>query len=198
MDIAIATLTAAGVFARCGLRHALGGGLASSIHGEMRSTLDADFAVALPVLKIDRFVRTATTDFDLDPADVGDAARELRMFCMTHRRDLVKIDVHVVPDSGHHKAEFDRARWIQIGDERGEDVLVASAEDVLLQKLMWFRKGGEVSERQWRDVVGILKARLRNIDVGYVREWAERQNTLDLFDRVWVESGGRSRTTESE
>lgn len=194
MDIARATLEAAAVFARCGLRHALGGGLASSIYGEVRSTLDADFAVALPVLAVDRFVTAASTAFHVDADEAREAARDLRMFCMTHKKDLVKVDVHVVPDSGHPKAEFDRARWIQIGDERGEDVLVATAEDVLLQKLLWFQKGGESSQRQWRDVRGILKARMRNLDFGYMRSWAEQQGTRELLERAWIESGGRPPT----
>lgn len=193
MDIARATLDAATAFARCGLRHALGGGLASSIHGELRLTLDADFAVALPVLAAERFVLTAQASFHLELEDVRDAARDLRMFCMTHKADFVKVDAHVVPDTGHHKAEFDRARWIQIGDEPGEDVLVATAEDVLLQKLLWFRKGGESSQQQWRDVRGILKARGRNLDLGYVRDWAEQQGTLELLERARAESASVER-----
>lgn len=188
MDIAQATLGAAAVFARCGLRHALGGGLASSIHGEIRTTLDADFAAALPVLAVPRFVQVASVAFHVDEDEVRSAARDLCMFCMTHKPDLVKVDVHVVPDTGHHKAEFDRARWIQIGDERGEDVLVATAEDVLLQKLMWFQKGGESSQRQWRDVLGILKARAHNLDLGYVRAWADPQGTRDLLERARIAS----------
>lgn len=196
MDIALATLDAAATFARCGLRYALGGGLASSIYGELRLTLDADFAVALPVLAVDRFVRVASPAFHVDADEAREAARDLRMFCLTHKADLVKIDVHVVPDTGHHKAEFDRARWIQIGDERGQDVLVATAEDVLLQKLMWFRRGGEESQRQWRDVRGILKARLRNLDLGYMRSWADQQGTRDLLEKAWIESGGGPRASE--
>lgn len=194
MNLALATLDAATVFSRCGLRHALGGGLASSIHGELRLTLDADFAVALPPLAVDRFVRTASPAFHLDADEAREAARDLRMFCMTHKVDLLKIDVHVVPDTGHHKAEFDRARWIQMGNGPGDEVLVATAEDVLLQKLMWFRKGGEESQRQWRDVCGILKTRSRNLDVGYIRGWAEQQGTGDLFERAWMESGGTPRS----
>lgn len=190
MDIARTTLAAAATFSRAGLRHALGGGLASSIYGEVRTTLDADFAVALPALKVDAFVRAADVDFHVDAAEVRQAAANLTMFVMTHRLDLVKVDAHVVRDVGHHKAEFDRARWIQIGDARGEDVLVASAEDVVLQKLMWYRRAGEVSERQWRDVRGILKARSRSLDLGYLRTWAEEQGTIELLERAWLESGG--------
>ncbi len=194
MNLALATLDAATVFSRCGLRHALGGGLASTIYGEMRLTLDADFAVALPPLAVDRFVRTASSAFHLDADEAREAARDMRMFSMTHKMDLLKIDVHVVPDTGHHKAEFDRARWIQIGNGPGDEVLVATAEDVLLQKLMWFRKGGEESQRQWRDVCGILKARSRNLDLGYLRGWAEQQGTRDLFERAWMETGGAPRS----
>jgi hypothetical protein len=45
-------------------------------------------------------------------------------------------------------------------------------EDTILAKLEWYRPGGEVSERQWRDVLGILKTRAGELDLGYMRKWA--------------------------
>jgi hypothetical protein len=190
MDIARATLEAAAAFSRAGLRHALGGGLASSIYGEVRTTLDADFALALPVLKVPVLLRVAEPQFYVDEAEMRAAALHTSMFVMTHRQDLVKVDAHVVRDVGHARAEFDRARWIQIGDDRGQDVLVASAEDVVLQKLVWYVRGGELSDRQLRDVRGILKARWQNLDRGYLRTWAAEQGTLEILERLWREAGG--------
>jgi hypothetical protein len=61
---------------------------------------------------------------------------------------------------------------------------VASAEDVLLAKLEWYRRGGEVSERQWTDVVGIVRVGSGALDVDYLRLWAVPLGVKDLLERV--------------
>jgi len=71
----------------------------------------------------------------------------------------------------------------------GEDAMllpVASAEDTVLAKLMWYRDGGEVSDMQWRDLTGVL-ATNRNLDIDYLRPWAARLRVADLLDKAPAE-----------
>ncbi len=69
-------------------------------------------------------------------------------------------------------------------DEALGVTLVASPEDVVLQKLVWYRKGGEVSERQWRDVIGVLSIQADALDTGYLTSRADRAGVTDLLDRA--------------
>ncbi|MCC6332570.1 MAG: hypothetical protein IT380_01120 [Myxococcales bacterium] len=63
-------------------------------------------------------------------------------------------------------------------------VAVASAEDTIVSKLRWYRLTGEVSDRQWNDVAGIVTARRGRLDLAYLRHWAERLGVAELLERL--------------
>lgn len=65
-------------------------------------------------------------------------------------------------------------------------VFFHSHEDILLQKLLWFRSGGEVSERQWRDVVAIVRVRGVELDRSYLWQQATVLGVKDLLQRLGV------------
>jgi hypothetical protein len=51
---------------------------------------------------------------------------------------------------------------------------VASPEDTILHKLEWYRIGNEISDRQWNDILGVLKVRGKTLDLTYLRQWASQ------------------------
>jgi hypothetical protein len=65
---------------------------------------------------------------------------------------------------------------------------VTSPEDVILSKLERYRTGGEVSKRQWRDILGFLKTGKGELDLEYMREWANKLNINDLLERAFKEA----------
>jgi hypothetical protein len=65
---------------------------------------------------------------------------------------------------------------------------VTSPEDVILSKLEWYRTGGEVSDRQWRDILGVLKTQAGRIDLDYLHEWAKELKVADLLKRALTEA----------
>ena len=73
--------------------------------------------------------------------------------------------------------------------ETGETLYVCSPEDIIVQKLKWYRLGREVSDRQWRDVLGVLKLQGEVLDFAYLRHWAGREEVADLLIRAQTEAG---------
>ena len=61
---------------------------------------------------------------------------------------------------------------------------VISAEDTILAKLRWYRAGGEVSDRQWRDIAGIFAASGEHLDHAYIERWARAMGLMDLYERA--------------
>jgi hypothetical protein len=63
-------------------------------------------------------------------------------------------------------------------------VEVVSPEDVILLKLEWFRLGGEMSDRQWGDILGVLRVQAGQLDADYLDHWAAELGVLDLLGKA--------------
>ncbi len=161
----------------------VGGSYASSIHGVPRLTQDIDLVAALPTHAIDPLTESLAEEFYIDARSVREAVEERRSFNVIHLATGFKVDIFVRGENPFDLEEFSRHQEVQILDDPPRRIYVKSPEDTLLRKLMWYRDGGEVSERQWADVVGIVRTS-RHLDRGYLHRWAEIVGVSDLLDRV--------------
>ena len=71
-----------------------------------------------------------------------------------------------------------------ITTEPERTVYVTSPEDIILSKLEWYRMGDEVSDRQWRDILGVVKTKSSQLDLAYLRYGAGELGVEDLLDRA--------------
>jgi hypothetical protein len=106
-----------------------------------------------------------------------------------HLETMLKVDVFVSRDRPFDRRAMERARSAP-SETPGERALpLASAEDTVLAKLEWFRRGGEVSERQWTDVHGVQRASGASLDRRYLGEGASELGVSDLLARALAETG---------
>lgn len=166
----------------------LGGSLASSLHGIPRSTADADLVVDLRPEKIHPLVAALKPSFYVDEERVADAVRRRASFNAIHLSTMIKVDLFVLRDDPLSRQEMERSERIEIPGAEGSPLPVATAEDIVLQKLAWFRLGGGVSERQWADLLGVLKVRKGTLDLSYLEGWAATLEVGDLLKRALDES----------
>jgi hypothetical protein len=183
------TRTVAAAFDGVGVRYFLGGSVASALYGEARSTRDIDFVAAMVPPHVTPFVAALGGGFYADRQAITEAVVACRSFNVIHLDTMVKADVFVFKADAFGRSQFSRRTGKQLSADDPTMIQVASPEDTVLAKLQWFRDGGGVSDRQWNDVLGVLKVQAASLDRAYLREWARELGLADLLRRAVDEAG---------
>lgn len=171
-----------------GVRYLVCGSLASSLHGVPRLTNDADIVAELREADVDSLVADLAADFYVDADAVREAIRRGASFNAIHLETMFKVDVFVMTGAPLLRLEMDRRQLLPVWPDLPDQAWFASPEDTVISKLAWYRKGGEVSERQWLDVVGVLRIQGDRLDLAYVRRWAATVGVLDLAERALIDA----------
>jgi hypothetical protein len=181
------------VFDRLEVAYMIGGSGASSVHGLVRTTGDLDIVAKLAVEDIEPLVTELREDFYINEQQVKAALEHSRSFNVIHLRSSYKFDIFPLTADRYQQIQFGRRRYEKSSIFTGEplELAVSSPEDVILSKLRWFHQGGEVSEQQWNDVLGVIAVQGQNLDVRYLREWAEYLGISKLLEQVLEEGHGR-------
>ncbi len=167
----------------------LGGSMASSVHGIYRATADADFVAALLPHHAEPLVGLLQPTFYADLETIRAAIAKSRSFNLIHLDSMLKVDVFVASTTPFHLIQM-RRRVLQPTSADGQTAFyVASPEDTILAKLQWYRDGGGVSDRQWNDVLGVLKVQGSTLDGAYLAEWARELGLTDLLRRALDDAG---------
>ena len=182
------TLAVAGILERLGVEYLVGGSLATSLHGIPRATLDVDMVADLRMTHLGDFVAALQADFYVDADMVKDAIRRRSTFNILHLATMFKVDVFVVGSDELLSSEMSRKQRVRVLEDPPTEIFLASPEDMVLQKLIWYREGGGVSDRQWGDVIGVIKTQGNRLDLTYLRLWATRKQLADLLSRALAES----------
>jgi hypothetical protein len=171
-----------------GVRHFIGGSIASSAHGLARASIDADVVAELRPEHAGPLVAALAAAYYLAEERVRDAIARRGSFNAIHLDSMLKVDVFVSKDRPFDRRAMQRAQRHPTGPTGSHTLPVASAEDVVLAKLEWYRCGGEVSERQWIDVLGVLRACRESIDRPYLDSSALELGVDDLLARALGEA----------
>lgn len=182
-DFAPALQALIGALGRSATPYMIGGSMASGIHGIYRASLDVDLVADIHPAQITRIIQELGGEFYADAGMMRDALESGRSFNLIHFASSYKFDIFPLSSDPFQQAQFLRREMkdIRLGAVKLA-VPVATAEDTLLMKLVWYRSGGEVSERQWNDVRGIVAVQGQRLDRQYLRRWAAYLKVTDLVD----------------
>jgi hypothetical protein len=157
--------------------------------GEPRATVDVDLAIRIGSEQVDSLVAALEPDYYVEASAAREAVRRGASFNAIHQRRVLKVDFFVLGAGDFDTEQLERRRPAALSDGPEPRVYVSSPEDLILRKLDWYRQGGGVSDRQWRDVLGVMKVQAERLDRAYLRRWAERLGLSDLLARALGEAG---------
>ncbi len=182
------TLKVTDVLEDLDIPYLIGGSLASTLYGMVRTTQDADIVAEMRLEHLKPFVLALQGEFYIDDEMIAESIQRNSSFNIIHRETMFKVDIFVPHPRPFLKSQLSRAQKQTFTFETEVSAKFASAEDTILSKLEWYRMGGEVSERQWRDILGVLKTREGELDLGYLRQWAKELKISDLLERSLKET----------
>ncbi|MBK7702472.1 MAG: hypothetical protein IPI34_06015 [bacterium] len=177
------------IFDALGIRYLVGGSLASSLYGIPRATQDVDLVADLELSHVDGLSAALSGGFYADAVMIRDAVDRHESFNVVDLETMFKADIFVARGDSWSCEEMARARPEQIDVPGGAvSINFASPEDTLLHKMVWYKLGNQTSERQWRDIVGVVKVQGASLEVAYLERWAPTLGVSDLLLRALKEA----------
>jgi len=175
-----------------GIPYFICGSIASSAHGFYRATADADLVADVQPHHATLLAAMLQPAFYADEQMIRQAARTRGSFNLIHNESLLKVDVFTLKPTQFGRSEMSRRQLSGFDPTSTLTAYLASPEDTVLAKLDWYRQGGGVSDRQWSDVLGVLKVQGDLLDTAYLREWAAELGLSDLLERALEHAGLRA------
>jgi hypothetical protein len=170
-----------GAFERLGIPYLVTGSVAAMAYGEPRLTNDLDIVAAIQETHIPGLLAAFPADaYYLSEEAVREAIRRQGQFNIIHPASGLKVDVMIRQDTPFDRSRFARARVLR--HTESETAAFASAEDVIIKKMEYYREGG--SEKHLRDIAGMLKISAGEIDESYITEWADRLGLCPIWDAI--------------
>jgi hypothetical protein len=188
-DLLDITLQVTGALAKLGIPYYIGGSLASSAFGMARATLDVDLVADIKnehVLALEEALRD---DFYIDKEMVLEAVRLRTCFNVIHMNTAFKVDIFIVKDRELSRIALRRRVKKNISEKGSAEVYFASPEDIILAKLEWHNASGRIGERQWMDILGVIKVQGSGLDIDYLKKWAAKTDVFDLLVKALREGG---------
>jgi len=168
----------------------IGGSIASSVYGMARSTIDVDLVADIESRHIMALMDRLEKNYYMDDTAIADAIKRGSSFNLIHLETSIKIDVFIPRDEIYHHTAMDRRHRDTLFDENMiTEFYFCSPEDIIINKLQWYVSGGEVSERQWLDVSGVIKVQAESLDTTYLLRWSKDLGLHEFLVRAFEEAG---------
>jgi len=188
-DIIEVTLKVVKVFEKLGIAYHVGGSLASSAFGIARSTLDVDIIANIKPEQASDISENLREEFYVDSEMILNAIQKQSSFNLIHLETLFKVDIFPLKNHPFDQQAFSRRLQRAVSEDTSNQLFFATPEDIILHKLTWYKAGEAVSDRQWNDVLGVLKVQGDQLDMVYLKEWAEKLTVFNLLTKAIDEAG---------
>lgn len=189
-DILTATEPVVKAFESLDISYYICGSVASSAYGMARATMDVDIVADIKPQHVRPLIKQLGQTYYIDEGMILDAISRQSSFNLLHLETMLKVDVFILKNEPYHQTTLQRRRKDTLDEEQDTtEFYFVSAEDIILSKLDWYRMSDGVSERQWKDVLGVLKVQHKSLDIAYLENWAVKLRLDNLLQRAFDEAG---------
>jgi len=188
-DILVALTPVAEAFDRLSIQYYIGGSVASSIYGMARATMDVDIIADIKEFHVSKLKQLLDEKYYIDEDMIIDAIKTSTSFNLIHFETAFKIDIFIYKDEPHLRNALERKVKDKFDDERDFEYYFSAPEDIIIAKLQWFVQGNRISERQWLDVIGVIKVQRNRLDFKYLETWSKKLGLFELLQKAMNESG---------
>jgi hypothetical protein len=188
-DILVALKPVINIFEKLSIPYYIGGSIASSIYGIARATMDVDIVAKVDTRHIPALKQHLENDYYMDEDMIKEAILNKSSFNLIHLETVLKIDVFIYKDDPYQRIAIQRKLKDTLEENSDTTFYFSSPEDIIINKLIWYKMGGEVSDRQWLDVIGVIKVQGESLDKSYLKDWSQKLQILELLNKAFNESG---------
>lgn len=191
-DILIAIKPVISLLDKLSIPYYIGGSIASSVYGLPRATMDVDIVAQMDVDHIALFKQYLENDYYIDEAMIKEAIKQKSSFNLIHLETAIKIDIFIRTGDPFQSSALERRKKDTLEEDViGTEFCFSSPEDTIINKLQWYELGERISERQWLDVIGVIKVQGDLLDKHYLLQWSQRlgieQLLIAAFDNAGVQ-----------
>lgn len=173
------------IFERSNIPYYITGGVASAFHGEPRSTRDLDVVIQVPLPAIPALAAELEQQGFYVPGVDDALVGRMASLNITHQETIARADLLIAQDSEFDLLTFARRQTHTIPGVG--NLCFISPEDIVLNKLLWGKRSQ--SDKQWRDVLGVLKVQQTALDRDYLHHWAAKLDVVDQLEQALLAAG---------
>jgi len=183
-DILLAIRPVIKAFEKLVIPYYIGGSIASSLYGIARATMDVDVIADISQSHITDFVNMLSKSYYIEEEPIREAIN------LIHLDTMIKIDVFTHKRDPFNRAAIDRKlKDFLVDGDKESDYYFASPEDIILNKLRWYEMSDRVSERQWLDIIGVIKVQGDSLNNEYLIKWSKFLDVSKLLKDAFSEAG---------
>ena len=187
-DILVALKPVVNIFEKLSIPYYIGGSIASSIYGIARATMDIDIVANINTHHIPLLKQSLENDYYIDEDMIKEAILAKSSFNLIHLDTAIKIDVFIHKDTPYQQNAIQRKTKDTLEEDIKTEFYFSSPEDIIINKLLWYEMGSKVSERQWLDVIGVIKVQGDSLDKDYLKNWAHKLKIYELLSKAFEDS----------
>ena len=189
-DLLLAVKPVIKAFKALSIPYYISGSIASSLYGMARATMDVDIVAQIAPPQVPPFVESLKDTYYIDEHMILKAISSVSSFNLIHLATMMKVDVFIQKGDPFHQSALKRKQVDQlVEDDPESNFYFSSPEDIVLNKLCWYEMGERVSERQWLDIIGVIKVQTDSLNQAYIEQWAQSLNVLDLLRQAFEDAG---------